>query len=181
MPNMTTVTAEVGDITGLVPATAFIFSAPQLRESEMVENRIVSTYTRVVYPVNGHMSVDLEPGLAQVQYGWEGPYLIDVPASLVPVPLWPLLASAVAVPPQTPAGTLAAAIDAYLSAHPPAAALPPLPGHAGEFLTTDGANPSWDLQRVTITDDDKDDIASDVEDSLEPPVDLTILFANSLV
>lgn len=59
--------------------------------------------------------------------------------------------------------------------------LPTQAGHAGEFLTTDGSDPSWALQRVTITDEDKDDIVSDVENNLEPPVDLTILFANSIV
>lgn len=87
---------------------------------------------------------------------------IDVPAP-VDVSITPAPVVEVQVAPGLPGGApdpdaVADAVTDYLTAHP---VLPPQSGHAGNVLSTDGADPSW----MDIT----------------PPVTLTLLLDNALV
>ena len=115
------------------------------------ENSIVTSRIVTVTPVAGVLTVELDPGPAIVSIG-DRVFSFTVPDT--DSDLWSLIEVGLAVPADMSAQRLASAISAYLEANP---------------------------MPVDITEQDKADIASDVEASLDPPLDFTILFANSLV
>lgn len=112
----TTVTGTIKDVTGQPDNSAWVFYSV-LREGD-ASDVVTSKWVRAV-PVAGALSVDLESGFCIVNAPNGQVYNITVPDSGTP-DIWDLLAAAVAFPPGTSADAVAAAITAYLTAHPPA-------------------------------------------------------------
>ncbi|WZB39065.1 minor tail protein [Mycobacterium phage Squee] len=109
-----TITADVRDVTGQPDNQQWVFSTV-LRQQD---GSILTQKQVRVNPVDGALSVELEPGFAIVVYG-EYRWFIEVPE--LDAELWPLIATAVALPPDTSDELLADAINGYLDLHPPAA------------------------------------------------------------
>lgn len=115
---MTTITQNVRDIAGVSDNAWWRFSTV-LREGSD-EASIVTGRVVTVKPVAGVLTVELDPGPAIVKFANQT-YVFTVPEG--DSDLWSLIEAAVAVPPNTPAQQLAAAIEAYLDAHPPGGGL----------------------------------------------------------
>lgn len=111
---MTLVTGTAEDI-GLTPDNSlWIFSSP-LRESSDGEGLITPKGARR-YPVDGLVSVNLDPGPAVINYrGIE--YQVEIPES-GPVKIKDLIAAEIAFPTGTPPQLVGNAVDAYLDVHP---------------------------------------------------------------
>ncbi|QQV92995.1 minor tail protein [Mycobacterium phage Gandalf20] len=109
-----TITADVRDVTGQPDNQQWVFSTV-LRQQD---GSILTQKQVRVNPVDGALSVELEPGFAIVVYG-EYRWFIEVPEE--DSPLWPLIASSVAFPPDSTADLIADTINGYLDLHPPAA------------------------------------------------------------
>lgn len=113
---MPTITATVDDVTGVSDNTPWVF-ASVLREG--TDGAIITGKKVPVTPVNGVVTVELDPGFAVVTFGGKS-YTIVVPST--DADLWDLISVAVAMPPDVPAEELgaavAAAVAAYINAHP---------------------------------------------------------------
>lgn len=114
---MPIITATIRDIAGGSDNTAWNFSSV-LRESAS-GSAIISTKTVTVKPVNGVLSVNLDPGYAVASTLSGARYAFVVPETNAN--LWDLIEAGVALPPTTSGEQLASAIAAYLAAHPPTA------------------------------------------------------------
>jgi hypothetical protein len=107
-----TITQNVADIAGFPDNSAWVFFTEQIRESS--DGTAIITTDRIrVAPVDGVLTVDLEPGPAvavskALQYHFVVP---DVDSDL-----WSLIESY--VEPDTPPTLLSDAVAAYFSAHP---------------------------------------------------------------
>lgn len=103
-----TITQDVRDIAGVAATAYWYFSAPVLRENG---NSIIDTPEVEVKPVDGVITVNLEPGLAKIRHN-NVTYMITVPET--DSNLWPLISSGVASSPSVSGAALDAAIAAYL-------------------------------------------------------------------
>ncbi|AJA43580.1 hypothetical protein PBI_THOR_5 [Mycobacterium phage Thor] len=121
-----TITADVRDVTGQPDNQQWVFSTV-LRQQD---GSILTQKQVRVNPVDGALSVELEPGFAIVVYG-EYRWFIEVPE--LDAELWPLIATSVAVPPDTSAELLADAVNGYLDANPPSADWDALSNVPAEF------------------------------------------------
>ncbi|QAY03702.1 minor tail protein [Mycobacterium phage Petp2012] len=121
-----TITADVRDVTGQPDNQQWVFSTV-LRQQD---GSIITQKQVRVNPVDGALSVELEPGFAIVVYG-EYRWFIEVPET--DAGLWPLIATSVAVPPDTSAELLADAVNGYLDANPPSADWDALSNVPAEF------------------------------------------------
>lgn len=118
-----TVTGTVNNVAGEPDRSKWVFRSV-LRESS-VDGEIVSTGRQVVTPnTEGLLTVELDPGTAIVQYG-NTTVIVTVPET--DIGLWDLIEAGIAAPPNTGAATLAAAVAAYVDAHP----IPGPPGSDG--------------------------------------------------
>lgn len=114
---MTTVTANLQDIAGIPDNASWLFTTP-LRGSDDGDSIVTSRKVRVK-PSGGVLTVDLDPGYSEVLFGGQK-FIIEVPDDGTP-DLWDLIAASIAAPPGTPAGAIAAAVEAYLAENPPVA------------------------------------------------------------
>ncbi|ANT41779.1 hypothetical protein PBI_MAKEMAKE_5 [Mycobacterium phage Makemake] len=121
-----TITADVRDVTGQPDNQQWVFSTV-LRQQD---GSILTQKQVRVNPVDGALSVELEPGFAIVVYG-EYRWFIEVPET--DAELWPLIATSVALPPDTSAELLADAVNGYLDANPPSADWDALSNVPSEF------------------------------------------------
>ena len=87
-----------------------------LREGS--DGSVITTRDQTVSPVGGVLAVQLDPGFAYVEFG-EFRWGVQVPDH--PGQLWDLIEAAVALPPDTSAAQIAAAVASYLAANPPVA------------------------------------------------------------
>ena len=110
-----TITEQLLDAQGQPDNAPWSFYSP-LRESDP-SGAVITVHPVVATPVNGQLSVQLEPGPMIAKHrGVE--YNFTVPAT--DSELWPLISAAVGAPPGTPADALAVAVSDYMQAHPPA-------------------------------------------------------------
>lgn len=109
---MTIVTQSVRDVTGIADATPWYFSSTVLREAD--DDSVVTTREIRATPVDGVLTVELEPGPAVVKFN-DAVYAVTVPDT--DCDLWSLIGTAVIVPPATPAELVAAAVADYMSTH----------------------------------------------------------------
>lgn len=110
-----TITASLRDLAGVPDDSPLLFTTTV---HEGGDGAIITAPPNRVWgtPIAGVLSIELEPGPAKVTIG-DRTYAFTVPNA--PADLWDLIAEAVAVPPQTPAQQIAAAVAAYLALHPP--------------------------------------------------------------
>lgn len=109
-----TVTATVCDITGRPDNTRWVFTTPMIvRDAE--GDKIVTKRKRAVQPLDGSISVELEPGLAVVEFG-DQEWIVEIPDE--DASLWEIIATAVSLPPDLPQAALAAAVTTFLDEHP---------------------------------------------------------------
>ena len=127
-----TITQNVHDISGVADTAPWRFSSV-LREGSD-ENSLVTARTVTVTPVAGVLTVELDPGPAMASVG-ERMFSFTVPDT--DSDLWSLIEVELAVPADTSAQMLASAIEAYLSAHPPAGG-----GGGGARITHTQSSPS---------------------------------------
>jgi hypothetical protein len=111
---MPVISMRLKDITGVSTTAPVVFSAPVIREG-VDGNSIITTYRRSVSPVDGIISVFLDPGPAVVLLGGKQ-YPVTIPT--VDKDLWDLVSGAVAFPPGSTDAQIGAAITSYLTAHP---------------------------------------------------------------
>lgn len=108
-----TVTGLIKDETGLKDSRDWAVLSPAYREGS--EGSVVTMRKQVVRVVAGVFSAELEPGPAVVINPDGRSYAVTVPDE--DSNLWDLIEIAAALPPDTPADALAAAITAYLDSH----------------------------------------------------------------
>lgn len=113
-----TVTGTVRDVAGKPDRSKWVFTSV-LRQSGDSGGSVVSTSRVIATPnVAGLLTVELDPGPVVVTYG-NTTVAVTVPED--DADLWDLIGAAVNAPPPTSEQKLAAAIAAYLEAHPPTA------------------------------------------------------------
>lgn len=108
-----TVTGDmINDVTGRPDNTQWAFSSV-LREGS--DGSIITTRTKIVTPIAGKLTVELDPGPVIIRYG-DDIWPVVIPEN--DVDLWDVIQISVGAPPDTGADALAAAVVAYFSAHP---------------------------------------------------------------
>jgi len=113
-----TIVTDVSDVMGLDDNSPWtVWSV--LRGS--VDGGIVTPRESVVRPVSGVLTLHLEPGYSVVSFGGRS-WSIDVPEVIGSETLWDLLGPEIELPPLTNGQELAAALEAYFAANPPAGA-----------------------------------------------------------
>lgn len=105
----------VTDVTGRPDNSPWRFMSV-LREGS--DGSVITTRDQTVSPVGGVLTVQLDPGFAYVEFG-EFRWGVQVPDH--PGQLWDLIEAAVALPPDTTAAQITAAVASYLAANPPVA------------------------------------------------------------
>lgn len=110
-----TITQNLADIAGVADNDTFVFRSPVTR---LVGSTVVGTRPKRVTPVAGVLTVQLEPGPCTVSWN-RGIDNVQITVPGTDSDLWSLVAAGIAAPPTTSADALAAAIGAYLTAHPP--------------------------------------------------------------
>lgn len=110
-----TVTALVCDITGRPDNTQWHFTTPVVVRGG-AGGIIVTKRRRSAQPLDGVVTVELEPGIAVVEFDGEE-WTVEVPGS--DADLWNLIAASVAFPPDTAADAVGAAVAAWLEDNPP--------------------------------------------------------------
>lgn len=108
------VTGTVVDVTGRKDSREWRAWSPVYREGTSGE--VVTYREQDVQVVAGNLTARLEPGPCFVQNPDGDRWLVTVPDH--DTELWPLIAVAVSIPPETPADTLTAAVTAYFDANP---------------------------------------------------------------
>jgi hypothetical protein len=94
---VTVIHESVATIAGADAQTTFTFSSPALRDSSDDDALITTVGVRLI-PVAGVLTTpDLDPGPATVRVGLTS-YSIDIPESLTPVRLWPLIQAGLPIP-----------------------------------------------------------------------------------
>jgi hypothetical protein len=140
-----TITEQLVDATGQPDNAAWTFSSP-LRENA---GTVVTIQPVTVRPINGQLTVQLEPGPVTAKFRGETFYF-TVPDT--DSELWPLISAAVAAPPGTPQDTIAVAVSDYMQAHPPVTQA----GIVGETInynfSTGAAPPASQQFRLDNTD-----------------------------
>lgn len=110
-----TITGLVTDVTGRPDNTRWHFTTPRaVRQS--AAGGIITARPRIVQPLDGEISVDLEPGQAVIEFGDET-WTVTIPDT--DADLWDVISAAVAFPPNTSQDLLASAVDSYLQENPP--------------------------------------------------------------
>ncbi|MDZ7886547.1 MAG: hypothetical protein U5N53_28245 [Mycobacterium sp.] len=108
-------TAEVRDVTGRPDNTQWrVYTPDPVRGGEDIGS-IITSRPRIIQPLDGVIDVDLEPGLAVIEFG-TNKWLVNIPTD--DTPLWTIIASAVAFPPDVSAAAIGAAVQAWLDANP---------------------------------------------------------------
>lgn len=111
---MTVVTQKLTNIAGVSRVTPVHFTSPAVRTSG---TNLVTEDVQVVNPVNGVITVDLQPGPASVMLSGRE-FAFTVPAEGTPT-LSTLIAAALGIPAGTPDVVVGAAVEAYLMLNPP--------------------------------------------------------------
>jgi hypothetical protein len=111
---MTVVTQKLTNIAGVSRVTPVHFTSPAVRTAG---TNLVTEDVQVVNPVNGVITVDLQPGPATVMLSGRE-FVFTVPASGTPT-LSTLIAAALGIPAGTPDVVVGAAVEAYLTLNPP--------------------------------------------------------------
>ncbi|MEW1933130.1 hypothetical protein AB0362_13155 [Rhodococcus sp. NPDC079359] len=111
---MTVVTQKLTNIAGVSRVTPVHFTSPAVRTAGA---NLVTEDVQVVKPVNGVITVDLQPGPASVMLSGRE-FAFTVPASGAPT-LSTLIAAALGIPAGTPDVVVGAAVEAYLMLNPP--------------------------------------------------------------
>ncbi|OZE39116.1 hypothetical protein CH278_02205 [Rhodococcus sp. 05-2254-5] len=111
---MTVVTQKLTNIAGVSRVTPVHFTSPAVRTAG---TNLVTEDVQVVNPVNGVITVDLQPGPASVMLSGRE-FAFTVPASGTPT-LSTLIAAALGIPAGTPDVVVGAAVEAYLMLNPP--------------------------------------------------------------
>lgn len=99
---MTVISEPIKNIAGLGERQKVRFTSPVIRESADGTST-VTTRTHEVAPVNGVLTVSLDPGPAKVFIGHDE-YDILVPDSASPIRLWPLIDAVLDPPPSNATG-----------------------------------------------------------------------------
>lgn len=107
--------AVVRDVTGRPDNTQWKVYTPNPVRSGEDDGSIITNRPRTIQPLDGAISVDLEPGLAVVEFGADR-WVVDIPE--VDTPLWEIIAAAVAKPPNVSSTVMGAAVTAWLAANP---------------------------------------------------------------
>jgi hypothetical protein len=115
---LTTITQNIANIAGADDNTPWVFYSKEIRES--FAGGVVSTKQARKYPVDGVLTVELDPGPAVVIAVDGKHYPFIVPEE--DTELWPLIQAAVAIPPTTTQEKLDAAVEKWLSG--PAGGIP---------------------------------------------------------
>jgi hypothetical protein len=111
---MTTITQDVRDIVGMDDNTSWTFYVKEIRQSG-TDDAIISTRKDRKYPVDGILTVELDPGPAVVIAADGNHYPFTVPDE--DSRLWPLIQAAVTIPPSTKHQELLDAVNAWLDLH----------------------------------------------------------------
>ena len=111
---MTTVTQKLTNIAGVSRVTPVHFTSPAVRTAGP---NLVTEDVQVVKPVNGVITVDLQPGPASVMLSGRE-FAFTVPAEGTPT-LSTLITAALGIPAGTPDVVVGAAVEAYLELNPP--------------------------------------------------------------
>jgi hypothetical protein len=96
---VTVISDNIENVAGVDDTTAFVFSAPLLRESADGLGMITTQTARVTATGGVLTTPDLDPGDATVRIG-ANVYPIEIPDSPTPVRLWPLIFAGLPVPPE---------------------------------------------------------------------------------
>lgn len=107
-----TITQDVRNVAGVASTASWAFTSPTIRN---VAGKLITQERVPVKPVNGILTVELEPGIATVEYN-DTVYIVTVPDA--DADLFSLLASAIASPPSATGAALDAAIAQYLADNP---------------------------------------------------------------
>ena len=108
-----TITHEIVDVSGDDDNSEWVFSS-DLRVTDDGSS-IVTPKAKHVLPVEGLLTVKLEPGPVKVKHNGVS---YDFTAPDHDSDLWPLIAPAVGIPPSTASDAIVAAVAAYLQANP---------------------------------------------------------------
>ncbi len=137
---MTTVAANLRDVGGAAHVRQVKFEAPLVRGS--VDEDLITRDPVFVRPdALGNISVELEPGLCDVTIGRDA-FRIMIPETS-PADLWELIDSTGGWPADTPVGSIAAAVDAWLAVNAGDLSGPPGPkGDKGDTGDTGPAGPT---------------------------------------
>lgn len=107
--------AVVRDVTGRPDNTQWKVYTPNPVRSGEDDGSIITNRPRTIQPLDGAISVELEPGLAVVEFGADR-WVVDIPE--VDTPLWAIIAAAVATPPNVSANAIGAAVTAWIGDNP---------------------------------------------------------------
>lgn len=132
-------TAEVCDVTGRPVNEAWRITTPGVVREGIAAGSIVTRRWRTIQPLDGKISVDLEPGLAIIEFD-ETQWLVDIPNE--DADLWEIIATAVAFPPDTNAQAVASAVTTFLEGNPVTS------------VTPEGITDSTTVGRALITAED---------------------------
>ena len=140
---LTTVSGRLFDVGGTAHPRQVKFAAPMLRGSD--DEELITREPVYVRPdALGDISIVLEPGLCDVTIGPADTFRIMIPDS-GEADLWELIDSTGGLPADTPVGSIAAAVDAWLAVNAGDLSGPPGPkGDKGDTGDTGPAGPKGD-------------------------------------
>ena len=170
-----TITGTVVDVTGRKDSREWRAWSPVYRAG--TDGAVVTYREQDVQVVAGALTAKLEPGPCFIQNPDGQRWLVTVPDE--DTELWPLIELAVALPPDTPADVLTAAVTAYFEAHPVDAG-PPGPANSLSIGTV-----TTGTAAATITGDAPDQtlnlVLPEGEDGHDGPSAYDVAVANGFV